>query len=39
VDADPAQVAIGQRVRLKPLAVDADPKGHPRWLPAFTPSA
>jgi uncharacterized protein len=39
LDADTARVAIGQRVRLKPLAVDADPKGNPRWLPAFTPSA
>jgi hypothetical protein len=39
VDADPARVAIGQCVRLKPLAVDADPKGQPRWLPAFTPLA
>jgi len=39
VDADLARVAIGQRVRLKPLAVDADPKGQPRWLPAFTPLA
>jgi len=39
LDADPARVAIGQRVRLTPLAVEPDPKGHPRWLPAFTPSA
>jgi uncharacterized OB-fold protein len=39
VDADPARVAIGQRVRLTPLAVEPDPKGNPRWLPAFTPSA
>ena len=39
IDADPARVAIGQRVRLKPLAVEPDPKGNPRWLPAFTPSA
>jgi len=38
-DADPARVTIGQHVRLAPLAVDPDPKGHPRWLPAFTPSA
>jgi uncharacterized OB-fold protein len=38
LDADPAGVAIGQRVRLTPLAVDPDPKGNPRWLPAFTPS-
>lgn len=39
VDADPARVAIGQRVRLVPLAVAPDAKGNPRWLPAFTPSA
>jgi uncharacterized OB-fold protein len=39
LDADPAGVAIGQRVRLTPLSVTADPKGNPRWLPAFTPSA
>jgi uncharacterized OB-fold protein len=39
LDADPAGVAIGQRVRLTPLSVAADPKGNPRWLPAFTPSA
>jgi hypothetical protein len=39
VDADPARVARGQRVRLSPLAVADDPRGTPRWLPAFTPSA
>lgn len=39
LDADPARVTIGQRVHLTPLAVDPDPKGNPRWLPAFTPSA
>jgi uncharacterized OB-fold protein len=39
LDADPARVTIGQRVRLRPLAVDPDPKGNARWLPAFTPSA
>ncbi|HUK62559.1 MAG TPA: OB-fold domain-containing protein [Dongiaceae bacterium] len=39
VDADPAAVKVGQRVRLRPLAIDPDPKGNPRWLPAFTPSA
>ena len=39
LDADPTRVAIGQRVRLKPLAVEPDPRGNPRWLPAFTPSA
>ena len=39
LDADPARMAIGQPVRLAPLAVAADPKGNPRWLPAFTPSA
>jgi len=36
LDADPARVTLGQRVRLKPLAVAADPRGNPRWLPAFT---
>jgi uncharacterized protein len=39
LDADPARLTIGQPVRLVPLAVAADPKGNPRWLPAFTPSA
>ena len=38
-DADPARVAVGQCVRLEPLAVTADAKGNPRWLPAFRPSA
>jgi uncharacterized OB-fold protein len=33
--ADPATLAIGQRVRLAPLRVADDPKGNPRWLPAF----
>lgn len=37
VDADPARVRIGQRVRLRPLRVADEPKGAPRWLPAFTP--
>jgi uncharacterized protein len=37
-DADPAAVAIGQRVRLAPLRVDDDPGGNPRWLPAFVPA-
>ncbi len=32
---DPATVKIGQRVTLKPLRVTDDPKGTPRWLPAF----
>lgn len=35
--ADPAAVKLGQRVRLAPLRVADDPKGNPRWLPAFTP--
>ena len=39
LDADPARVRLGQRVRLTPLAVAADPRGNPRWLPAFTLSA
>ena len=38
VDADPAGVRTGQRVRLRPLRVDDDPKGAPRWLPAFAPA-
>jgi hypothetical protein len=33
--ADPGTIAIGQRVRLAPLRVTDDPKGQPRWLPAF----
>jgi uncharacterized OB-fold protein len=39
LDADPARLAIGQPVRLVPLAVADDPRGNRRWLPAFTPSA
>ena len=35
-DTDPTTVAVGQRVRLSPLRVADDPKGNPRWLPAFT---
>jgi uncharacterized OB-fold protein len=38
LDADPAGVRVGQRVRLRPLRVDDDPKGEPRWLPAFAPA-
>ena len=38
VDADVTSVSVGQRVRLRPLRVDDDPKGAPRWLPAFTPT-
>ena len=38
VDADPPSVSVGQRVRLRPLRVEDDPKGAPRWLPAFTPA-
>jgi uncharacterized OB-fold protein len=34
--ADPATLAIGARVRLAPMQVADDPKGQPRWLPAFT---
>ncbi|MGH7391051.1 MAG: Zn-ribbon domain-containing OB-fold protein [Candidatus Rokuibacteriota bacterium] len=37
-DADPATVAIGQRVRLAPLRVSDDSQGTPRWLPAFVPA-
>jgi uncharacterized OB-fold protein len=36
--AEPAAVKLGQRVRLAPLRVADDPKGNPRWLPAFRPS-
>jgi uncharacterized OB-fold protein len=39
VDADPARITLGQRVRLAPLSIAPDPRGQPRWLPAFTPSA
>jgi hypothetical protein len=39
LDADPSRVAVGQRVRLAPLRVADDPRGHPRWLPAFRPVA
>ena len=34
-NADAASVAIGQHVRLAPLRIADDPKGAPRWLPAF----
>jgi len=33
--ADPGAVRVGQRVALAPLRVADDPRGHPRWLPAF----
>jgi uncharacterized OB-fold protein len=36
VDVDPAALAIGAKVTLKPLRVADDPKGAARWLPAFT---
>jgi uncharacterized OB-fold protein len=35
--ADPAALAVGQRVRLSPLRVADDPAGGARWLPAFRP--
>ncbi len=38
VDADPARIAVGQRVRFTPLRVADDGRGHPRWLPAFRPA-
>jgi uncharacterized protein len=38
VDADPARAHVGQRVRFRPLRVADDPKGAPRWLPAFAPA-
>lgn len=37
-DADPAALAVGQRVRLAPLQVPDDPQGGSRWLPAFRPA-
>lgn len=39
VDADPATLTIGQKVRLAPIRVEDDPKGNARWLPAFRPEA
>jgi uncharacterized OB-fold protein len=36
--AEPAKVAIGQRVTLAPMRVTDDPKGSARWLPAFGPA-
>lgn len=38
LDADPAALAVGQRVRLAPLRVADDPKGNARWLAAFRPA-
>ena len=38
VEAEPARIHIGQRVSLRPLRVDDDPKGAARWLPAFAPA-
>jgi uncharacterized OB-fold protein len=38
LDADPARARVGQRVRLRPLRVDDEPRGAPRWLPAFVPA-
>jgi uncharacterized protein len=35
-DADPAALRIGQRVTLAPMRVADDPKGNPRYLPAYT---
>ena len=37
VDAVPAEVRLGQRVRLAPFRVADDPAGSPRWLPGFRP--
>jgi uncharacterized protein len=37
--ADPTTIATGQRVRLAPIRVADDPKGNPRFLPAFTVDA
>jgi hypothetical protein len=33
--ADASAVTLGRRVRLAPMQVTDDPKGNPRWLPAF----
>jgi len=33
--ADSTMIATGQRVRLAPIRVADDPKGNPRYLPAF----
>jgi uncharacterized OB-fold protein len=33
---DPARVAVGAAVRFTRLRVADDPRGHPRYLPAFT---
>ena len=38
VEGDPGRLRIGQRVRLTPLRIADDPKGNPRWLPAFRPA-
>ncbi len=38
IGADPARLAIGQRVRLQPLKVADEPRGGARWLPAFVPA-
>jgi uncharacterized OB-fold protein len=35
--ADPAQVAVGARVRLRPVRVADGPRGEARYLPAFAP--
>jgi len=37
--ADPTRLAVGARVRLKPIRVADDPTGQARYLPAFTPAA
>jgi uncharacterized OB-fold protein len=34
---EPDRLAIGQRVRLRPLRVTDGPAGEARWLPAFEP--
>jgi uncharacterized OB-fold protein len=36
---DPTRLAVGARVRLKPIRVADDPTGQARYLPAFTPAA
>ena len=34
--ADPATLAVGQRVRFAPMKIADEPSGRARWLPAFT---
>lgn len=38
LNGEAGRVAVGQRVRLRPLRVADGPIGEPRWLPAFAPA-